>query len=921
MSEQEFLNRWLVVGTDSKLAAEETPREDRLGLPKRARQGQKGIGRLSCAALGPMALIISKRKEHPFVGALLDWRFFQNPYLLLHDIELPVVSFDHRKELPGLLDAMADRLVANVWGDQRNKDRNKRIDAAWKAFDDYEARQARPSTRQAIEQMVIRAAFADRHFSKWPVWNDTATSGTLMLTAGIVYDLTALLESEDVASRDSLVGDARERMFRTLSSFVDPFIARANAKDEFHYRITTWRDEEPTAFLSDERDFDFSTFETLEHIIEGEVDARGVFKGRVKAFGKWLRDHVAINPRVGIPTGSQTKVGPFRFRTGAYEGTRINSTLSDAEFAFVDAQAERYGGLFLFRDGLRVLPFGRPDNDFFEIERRRTTALGREFWSYRRMFGSISISSANNPNLRDKAGREGLIDNQCAKVFRQIVEGILQESAHRFFGTQSDIRAEKLEEIRSTNRARRAKEEQRKLAKKRRDEFRRKVRDQIAEVREHLLTLQRLQSEWAGQHIDLTEKLILGRRTTLAEIEQRLHELDVGDPPQGLQSFQTEYNEYSLAYKRAIQLVGSLSNENFSLLDELKNIKPVDVFEKERLKRQRDLEGTIGRFVSDANRLQTETAGNLREIGREQLSSYVVQINAIYREVMEGRIPLSPALKRLDDRFRVSRAEIETFFRGITAAFEALRDNIDLNAVATSGMDDLSQLREELAKLNALAQLGITVEIIGHELESLDASISRGLSALPKDVQTLPAFQSVMHAHHALTDRLRFLSPLKLSGEQSKEWITGSQIANHIEDFFGEALARENITLSTSESFAKFRVFDRRSRIFPVFINLVNNSRYWLAQKKIPGGRIAFSAKDSKVIVADDGPGVADDDVKNLFTLFFTRKARGGRGVGLYLCRTNLAAGGHQIHYGEDHKERVLPGANFVMEFLGAEYA
>jgi len=34
----------------------------------------------------------------------------------------------------------------------------------------------------------------------------------------------------------------------------------------------------------------------------------------------------------------------------------------------------------VYRNGLRVMPYGREDNDFFEIEKRRALNAGREFW-------------------------------------------------------------------------------------------------------------------------------------------------------------------------------------------------------------------------------------------------------------------------------------------------------------------------------------------------------------------------------------------------------------------------------------------------------------------------------------------------------------------------------------------------------------
>jgi hypothetical protein len=67
--------------------------------------------------------------------------------------------------------------------------------------------------------------------------------------------------------------------------------------------------------------------------------------------------------------------------------------------------------------------------------------------------------------LKDKAGREGFIDNTAAKTFRAIVGNILDQSARRYFGSASDIRKPRIAEIKASNREGRAEEE----AKKHRD--------------------------------------------------------------------------------------------------------------------------------------------------------------------------------------------------------------------------------------------------------------------------------------------------------------------------------------------------------------------------------------------------------------------------------------------------------------------
>lgn len=67
MSYDELIDRWLVVGTESKLFGDSRSDEDRDGLPPRTRQGQKGIGRLSSAQLGPLMLLVTKRDRKSVV--------------------------------------------------------------------------------------------------------------------------------------------------------------------------------------------------------------------------------------------------------------------------------------------------------------------------------------------------------------------------------------------------------------------------------------------------------------------------------------------------------------------------------------------------------------------------------------------------------------------------------------------------------------------------------------------------------------------------------------------------------------------------------------------------------------------------------------------------------------------------------------
>ena len=230
------------------------------------------------------------------------------------------------------------------------------------------------------------------------------------------------------------------------------------------------------------------------------------------------------------------------------------------------------------------------------------------------------------------------------------------------------------------------------------------------------------------------------------------------------------------------------------------------------------------------------------------------------------------------------------------------------------------ELRSDLEKLNSLAQLGIAVEILGHELQSYDDMIGSGLGRLPADMHRSAAVKDIELGYEGLADQLRFhLALAELPEIRHSAWITGAEIVDYVSKFFKPILLKNHISFTAGEAFLKTRIFDQQSRLYPVFINLLNNSIYWLSVKSHPSRKIVINVVGSEVVVSDNGPGVDPEDVDDLFSLFFTKKnSRGGRGVGLYLCRANLSAGGHRIRYVPSGKNMPLEGANFAISFRGA---
>ncbi len=921
MNREEFIEKWLVVGTESKAAGTVTPESDRNGLPFRPKQGQKGIGRLSSANLGSLLLLISKRIDHPFVAALIDWRLFENPFLYLQDIEIPIIEFFDKDELLTQLPVMFDRLMGNLWGDGRDLARDQRIAAAWVSFDQLEKSEDKPLTREAIEQVLIAAVFETRHLQQWPVWNGTKTHGTTLLIGNISFDLEAQLDGR---GEESTGIQAKNRLHQTLSNFTDPFVDHEEAKEgyaaeNFQYSVTAWNGGRCSPIISHESEFDLNMLEGLEHVLDGQVDEMGCFRGRVKVLGKWQDGEITIIFNTKISQRANSKVGPFRIRLGTFEQVASSSSHPSEIHTKYDEQVKKYAGLMIYRNGLRVLPFGREDNDYFEIEHRRSKHAGREFWSNRRLFGRVALRRDENPNLRDKAGREGIIDNTAAKVFRDIVENILMTSARRYFSLETGVRGILLPEVKEMRAKEKADEAQKKIKARKRKEFRKNLQDFSPKLRKSLNVLQQL-AEHARVGLPDDETEILALRERVLDIKNNVRELSLGPPPSSLGSLEDAYKDYRSESREVAGLLVQLNDTLINKLEILKPKSPSETAYSELNRNAAFLHYRLRKWSQEAKEILNSEIQRINLLTDERNKIYHLEMLPRLEDLEHQRSTLTQVLDELDrERDRQDRKNTE-IFEPYISVLKSLQESIDVETMISFTMDESTELKQELERLNSLAQLGITVEFIGHEIEGLDMTISRGLREMPDQIKATPAYIAIKTAHEALTDRLRFLSPLKLSGEKIKVWLNGNKIVEYIQGFMGDNLAHRNIVLEATPAFRNFSVYEQPARIYPIFINLVNNAAYWVCQTSEDPKRILLDIVDGKVVIADNGPGVEEDDLKQLFSLFFTRKLRGGRGVGLYLCRANLAAGGHTIDYIKDGNLKRLSGANFMIDFKGAKY-
>lgn len=123
---------------------------------------------------------------------------------------------------------------------------------------------------------------------------------------------------------------------------------------------------------------------------------------------KFFKDRFAELNLFGETEIRNTTCGDFKFNFFVFDFTADRESpyfLDKKEKAIVKEHR-----IYLYRDHIRVAPYGDPDNDWLEIDKMRGIGRAGDYLSNDQVVGFVDISKQGNPRLKDKTNREGLIE-------------------------------------------------------------------------------------------------------------------------------------------------------------------------------------------------------------------------------------------------------------------------------------------------------------------------------------------------------------------------------------------------------------------------------------------------------------------------------------------------------------------------------
>lgn len=254
-----------------------------------------------------------------------------------------------------------------------------------------------------------------------------------------------------------------------------------------------------------------------------------------------------------------------------------------------------------------------------------------------------------------------------------------------------------------------------------------------------------------------------------------------------------------------------------------------------------------------------------------------------------------------------------------------------LDATARLYKQERSYLIQRAETTETLAGVGLSVETAAHDIMAV---MHRGLVALdslilettrpgtmPKDVvgRELASLRGMFSFVEA---QLKDIQLLFKSTKQRRKEIRVLEVLEKVHKLFETSLKKENIRFQVLQRGSPLIAKTTDAVLLQLFLNLFDNSVYWLRSKESNREiNVLLNGDDQRLVFADSGPGINEDDVPYIFEPFFSGRGEDGRGLGLYIAKQLLERQDYAIMLAESKQDRLLAGASFVVSFVAQEGA
>jgi PAS domain S-box-containing protein len=200
----------------------------------------------------------------------------------------------------------------------------------------------------------------------------------------------------------------------------------------------------------------------------------------------------------------------------------------------------------------------------------------------------------------------------------------------------------------------------------------------------------------------------------------------------------------------------------------------------------------------------------------------------------------------------------------------------------------LKQSQERLVKAERLAAIGQAATMVGHDLRNPLQAIENGLYYINTELSNLPVSQKVMETLQAIHDSVDYadniVKDLQSFTSKREPLFREMDINTLVKETFSHVKTPENVE-TVIELGELPKIEADKDMMKRIFLNLAVNGIQAMEEKQ---GILKVSTKETngfiEVTFQDTGIGIKKENMKKLFTPFFTTRAQ-GMGVGLAICK------------------------------------
>jgi len=902
MSRADILEKWIVLGTDSKSRSlSDTKGEDTLNKEPRIKMGEKGIGRLSVAYLGTPMLMMTKKIGHPLQVLFIDWRILTNYNMYIEDINIPIKSISNSDDFSSVFNDLKKEFLENFA--EKHDDDGKLIDF-W-----GEQPHIKNDIIRDVSQITLPSFFKSEIIQPY-FENSANTHGTKFIIFKPDEQLLALTKSNNDENQeyyDETINEIRSSLNGLFNVFKKENLG---LKTNFIVVSKTGKRD----LISSREFFSPEDFDIADHLIDGKFEKDGTFNGNIRIYKKEISHTFRANRRTG-----NTPYGNFNIKIGVIPGYESESLLNKEQLAVFDKKLESFGGLYIYRDGFRVLPYGRLEEDFLRFEWRRSKNAGNYFFSHRRMFGYIEITRESNRNLYDKAGREGFVNNVGYREFKTDLESFFIDLAKKYFGTnaESDIKNTQKDELKAASKNEKDEHEKEKELRK---EYSKTLVNNLAllnkfenEYEELINKLSNAQSQTELLFSDIEDllKRIEDCKTNLKKIEmQKPVRFSLTELQQ--KKLFNYNNQYSNFQNNKIKKSEDTINQAREKLKDLELIKEFDA-------KYRQYKSSLSNIYDEAIVKIEDSTHKLKEKVQVEKNNSIKDLEDKYLHIKPNYLDRKDILQSISLLENIS---VDIYEKGTKKTSPLLKHlnrlSLDIDEEALTGYYKLryQDILNQWNQTKELAQMGISLEIIDHQFHDLYSQVSYAITQMKdfisNDEKALKNYKSLKISFEHLEDRYKLTSPLYRTAGRIRRDIFGKDIIEYLNSFFSTQFTERKIELKHSSTFEKMYVLAYESILYPAIVNVVNNAIFWLTS--VPNRSIYIDfVDDSKILIANSGTSIEDFYLEEIFKLFYSKKPN-GRGIGLFLAKETLQSIGFDMYATNELKYNKLGGACFVIE-------